>query len=236
MKDEEVNLNCTESSTFRTPLLLLAFNNQSEGLLNLFKLILESQRVFVDVTDINDKWNALPTVCFRYRGANLLEIVQLLIHHQIDVTTTSAYGWNALFALTSIINGVLLDSRLLEIVKLLVNAGLDVNAQTNDGLNVLVPFVESFCQHSDFKEIVRFLVEKGLDLNVKNVRTGRNALTILCDSFAKESSLISIVRLLIDCGIDNQSLDNDSLSAVDVLKRRGVEENSDVIQLLLLPR
>jgi hypothetical protein len=101
---------------------------------------------------------------------------------------------------------------------------------------VLVPFAENYCQHSDFAKIVRFLIEKGLDLNVKNVRTGRNALTILCDSLAKESSLISIVCLLIDCGIDYQSLDNDGLSAADVLKRRGVEENSDVIQLLLLPR
>ena len=233
VKDDEVNLNCFESSTHKTPLLLLAYNNQSDGLIKLVELLFQSQRVFVNAKDTNFNWNALPTVCFHYRGAHLLEIVRLLVHHRIDVTSTSAYGWNALFALTSTVKGVLLDPRLLEIVKTLVDAGLDVNAKTNDGLNVLVPLTESYHHHSDFVGIVKFLVEKGLDLNVKNSRTGRNALIILCDSFANDSSLFSIVRLLIDCGIDYQSKDNDGLSAVDVLKRHGLEDNSKAIQLLL---
>ena len=126
--------------------------------------------VNIHVKDKNG-WNALLSVCFCYRGKYFLELIQLFIRKDIDVSCACGRGLNCLFALFSKAQDRkdLKDNRLLQIVQSLVDAGLNPNAKTKGGLNVLIPLILRRFNHKHFVEILKFLVFKGLDVNAKSV-------------------------------------------------------------------
>ena len=230
VSDEDVNLNCVEYKTGRTPILILCHNNQNDDLCEYIECLLRSKRADIHAKG-GDGWNCLPIVCLRYGGKNLVEIVELLISRGIDVNNTSGYGWHAMFALGSNVNREN-DPRLFEVIKVLVDAGLYVNAVAKNGLNALVTLTETYRRHRDFALIVQYLIDKGLNVNVRNI-SGKNALIVLCERLAKDPNLIQIVQLLIHHGIDTRVKDIKNYSAVDILRALSFPESSDVVQLLV---
>ena len=231
--DQDLNHDCTDDHG-NTPLLLLCRNNQDDSLYKHVQCLLESKRVYPNLTGM-DGVNSLSAVCLNYGGKCLLEVVKLLVRRGINVNNTSLYGFNALFSLFSNAKEKM-DSRLFEVVKVLVDSGLNANAKTNNGLNVLITLTENHNQHPDYAKIVRFLVKNGLDVNVKSTK-GRPAFHSLCKVLSharlSNSHFISILQLLIDCGVAVSTRDSDGYDALDVLRRCSYPEHSSVIQFLM---
>jgi len=236
VSDEEVNLHCTEAKTGRTPMLLLLHNNQNDCLFKHIQFLLQSNKVDIYAKD-NDNCDALLTACCRYGGKQLFEIVNLLLSRGIPVNNSSELCTNALFALTRNDNNKNIGNRLLKIVKMLVKSGLNCNAKMDDGLNVLVPFTKRYYDHSDLAKIIRVLVKNGLDLNVTNL-AGKPAFLILCQTLTgdcnlEEEKLVSIVQFLIKCGINAHVKDGTGVDALSILRQRGYQQYSKIVQLLL---
>ena len=103
----------------------------------------------------------------------------------------------------------------------------------------MIPLILRRFNHKHFVEILKFLVFKGLDVNAKSVE-GKHIFLILCKELSgefkdqfKDQELITIVELLIECGTDIKAKDDEGNDGISILKRQGIRQSSQVIQLLL---
>ena len=234
VSNDNLNVNVIDENTGRTPFLTLCYNNQNDSLCRHAQYLLRRNKNIDINAKGNDGLDALSTVCFKYGGKRLFQIVELLINRGIDINNSSFYVPNALFALVTNQRrfSYKSDSNLYQIVKALVDAGVDPNKTNNDGLNVLFLLIKNYHWHADFGKIVSFLVGKGLNVNVRNL-VGKHLFLILCEKFHENQDLFHIFKLLIDCGMDVSVQDDKGSSGVDILRTFGLEDDSKVIQLLL---
>ena len=234
VSNRNLNLNCREATTGRTPLLLLCYHHQSDKLFHLVQFLIGYKNVRVNFED-HDGWNALLTVCFRYRGNCLLDIVGLFIRREMDVNCANkGGGWNSLFALTSDTN-FSRSTALFDVVELLVDNGLDLNAKDTTGSTVLYHLTMKLRHHLEFVDIVRLLVKKGLDVNATNNKR-QNVIFALCETIdlrlANDRQLIETVEFLLEFGIRVLSKDAAGLNIFDVLDKRGFHKDCELTRLL----
>ena len=224
--DSQVDINSVQDSFGRTPLLLLCSTNNSDRLWLYVRILLKRSDLLINAKDKKGT-NALLTVCFHYSGKNLFEVVKLLLKRGIDIKARNEFGCNALISLLR--NPNLEFSHLLEIVQLLLDGGLNVNVKANDGSSSLTTLVFlAGHMHSHFEEILaimKLLIESNIRVNTK-WKKGRNALMIACEKcHPKKNMLLEVVQLLVSSGSDVNIVDEDGLTAFDIIKKRGLPED-----------
>jgi ankyrin repeat protein len=147
--------------------------------------------------------------CQKYQDDNLIEIIQLLIQHGIDVNCKTNAGSNALTLLCEFYQ----KENLIEIIQLLIHHGIDINCKNTVGQNALVSLCLSYEKENEIEvhcenesainslsknskkgnviEIIEFLIQQGNDVNCKD-DYGNNALLSFCRHYQKEN-LVEII-------------------------------------------
>ena len=261
VEDTTVNINCKDHAG-RTPLLLVSSKVKSESktLFKCISALLRRPDVQVNATF--DGWNCLFLILHYYSGTQVEEIVNMLIQAGIDLSFTIDSGDNILtfFYRTSkstkflnvtralIERGIDLNHQndnldnaltllcrwysgddFMEIARLLINSGINVQNENRHRDNALLILCRHFSGHS-LLEVVRLLIESGTSLDTVG-SYGYTALHSLCEQF-HHRSFFDIVNLLIKKKINVKLLDNNQLSARQILKN-SFPEDSPVMQLLL---
>ena len=97
VEDESILINGVNEEGL-SPLLLLCWNQHSEILFELVKIILERPDVDINITD-NGEWNALGMACRHCQSRHLIHLVRLLLERGIEVNSKNSDGDNALIVL-----------------------------------------------------------------------------------------------------------------------------------------
>ena len=176
-------------------LIVLCANYKNERLLDVVRLLLDTDRIDVNATN-SKGWTALFTLCYNYTGDNLMAIVQLLIDRGADVNKVDYCGWNCLLALT--------DSQkdhkdFVNILRLLVSKDVDVNAKdTRDSFTALHTICSDKYKGDQLMEIIQIFLDGGADLNIASgvkQSLGWKAIHFLCWNNVQVHHFLAICRL-----------------------------------------
>ena len=188
VQDETIPINGVNEEGL-APLLLLCWNQHSEILLELVKIVLERPDVDINVQD-NGEWNALGMACRHCQSKNLVGLVRLLLERGISVNSKNQDGDSALIVLCANYKHI----GLLQIARLLIEHKIDINATNSFGWNALLSICYNF-KGEMLYDVIKILLEAGIKVDHID-QTGNTALTIVCSQYKREN-LIDIVRLLV---------------------------------------
>jgi ankyrin repeat protein len=225
--DKAVNVNCLNEN-YQTPLLLLSRSNKSDTLIDCIRVLLNRHCVNVNYQDPYNV-NSLIAVCSSQNSQRLIEIVRLLLQRGIDIDAVENEShWTALFAVCYVSrSGV---NNVAQLIQVLLDAGANVNTKANDGSNCLIAWSKHNHGHPDFILVLRLLIQRGIDLACTDAQN-RNVLLIISELYCGPR-LLEIVRLLVKSRINVHVRDNIGRDVVDILKNRGFQANSEIIQCL----
>jgi len=224
--DPTVDINCVQDSFGRSPLLVLCASNNSDKLWKYVRILMKRKDLLINARDKKSS-NALHILCFHYGGQNLLPVIRQLLKRGIHVEAQNEFGCNALLSLLRNPNAQF--TNLPEITELLLDAGLNVNTRATDGANsltTLIALTDRKC--NQFKEILitmEILIQRGFKINQRD-KNSKNVLLLACEKIRpKKGMLLDVVQLLARSGIDFTVCDAQGLSAIDIVKKRGLSED-----------
>ena len=225
--DPTVDINCVQDSLGRSPLLVLCASSNSDNLWKYVRILLKRKDLQINARDAKSS-NALHTVCFHYGGQNLLPVIRQLLKRGIHINAQNEYECDALLSLLRNPNAQL--SNLPKITELLLDEGLKVNTRARVGTNSLITLV-SLIGNSTYKHLKEILttMEKliywGIRIDQKD-KKGKNGLLLACEKIRpKKGMLLDVVQLLVRSGIDTTARNAQGLSAMDIVKKRGLSED-----------
>ena len=188
--DKEVDVN-RKNESGKSPLCYL-LTIRSSCLLRLLEIYL--LRNSVDLTD-SFGWNPLAYVCYFFKGdCNLLDIIQLLLHHKADINGIGAEGSSPILSFCSRPFEGAVEPKFWEILKALIDAGADVRLKDAPCENALVKLTNSRFAHPDYYAMASLLIDHGADVNGKCVDGCTPLLYI--SVFYSGPDLINIVRMI----------------------------------------
>jgi ankyrin repeat protein len=209
VQDETIPINGVNEEGL-APLLLLCWNQHSEILLELVKIVLERPDVDINVSD-NGEWNALGMACRHCQSKTLINLVRLLLERGISVNSKNRDGDSALIVLCANYKHI----GLLEIARLLIEHQIDINAINSFGWNALLSICYNF-KSEILYDIIKILLEVRINVNQVD-KNGNTALIVVCSQYKREN-LIDIVRLLVnDYKINVKLLNNKGWDALFAL-------------------
>lgn len=130
-------------------------------------------------------------------------ILQLLVHHKVDIKNTSNGDMPIFSYLFSLLNGSNINTQIIEIIELLLEHGADIHTRIGNRtlLMDMAYRLTKIDNYESVTKLLQILCEGGLDINAID-KYGYTALIYLCRESSFYNKKIEFIQLLINYGAD----------------------------------